>query len=77
LIFDANCEFILYVGKLKRDHSIFVIYNCRLKKISTLTVKEDGMQAYVGTEGGNIYTLDINKFEIGDKIIYLDVVLQK
>jgi WD40 repeat protein len=49
----------------------------KLKKISCIAMKSDGRQAFVGTEGGNIYTLDIEKFEIGDKIIYLDVVLQK
>ncbi|CAL8123087.1 unnamed protein product [Orchesella dallaii] len=48
----------------------------KLKRISSIVVKEDCKQAYIGTEGGNIYMLDINKFEITDKIIYLDVVLQ-
>lgn len=50
---------------------------CRLKRISSIVVREDCKLAYIGTEGGNIYMLDIQKFEITDKIIYLDVVLQK
>lgn len=49
----------------------------RLKRISSITVREDCKLAYIGTEGGNIYMLDIPKFEVTDKIIYLDVVLQK
>lgn len=49
----------------------------RLKRISSIVVKEDCKLAYIGTEGGNVYMLDIPKFEITDKIIYLDVVLQK
>jgi len=49
----------------------------RLKGISCIIIKNDGFQAYIGTEGGNIYNLEIDKFTIGDKIIYLDVVLQK
>jgi len=48
----------------------------KLKRISSIIVKEDCKLAYIGTEGGNIYMLDIQKFEITDKIIYLDVVLQ-
>jgi len=53
------------------------MYLSRLKKISSLTVQNDGKQAYVGTEGGNVYMLNTDTFEIGDKTVYLDVVLQK
>ena len=49
----------------------------RLKKISCLSLKRDESCVYIGTEGGNVYTLDANKFEITDKTIYMDVVLQK
>ena len=49
----------------------------RLKKISCLCLKRQQDAVFVGTEGGNVYTLDINKFEMTDQVIYLDVVLQK
>ena len=32
---------------------------------------------YLGTEGGNIYLLDINSFELQEYIIYQDVVMQR
>lgn len=31
----------------------------------------------LGTEGGNIYLLDINSFELQDYVIYQDVVMQR
>ncbi len=65
-----NCCFV-FVLKL------IILFDCRLKRISSIVVREDCKLAYIGTEGGNIYMLDIPKFEITDKIIYLDVVLQK
>ncbi|CAG7825120.1 unnamed protein product [Allacma fusca] len=48
----------------------------KLKKISCLRLKQQEDEVFVGTEGGNVYTLDVSKFEITEQVIYLDVVLQ-
>ncbi|GAB6025766.1 UDP-N-acetylmuramoyl-L-alanyl-D-glutamate--2, 6-diaminopimelate ligase, variant 4 [Chamberlinius hualienensis] len=48
----------------------------RLKKISTCCLQRNGERLLIGTEGGNIYLLDVKTFEMNDNIIYQDVVMQ-
>ncbi|UYV62474.1 LLGL1 [Cordylochernes scorpioides] len=48
----------------------------RLNKISTCLLHSSGEHLYIGTEGGNIYLLDVASFEMSDSIIYQDVVMQ-
>lgn len=49
----------------------------RLKKISVCCLSMKTNRLYLGTEGGNIYLLDINSFELQEYIIYQDVVMQR
>lgn len=48
-----------------------------MKKISKCCLQLNGEHLLLGTEGGNIYLLDIKKFALADQIIYQDVVMQK
>lgn len=50
---------------------------CRLKKISVCRLSMNTNRLYLGTEGGNIYLLDINSFELQEYVIYQDVVMQR
>lgn len=47
-----------------------------LKKISACWVEEGGQNFLIGTENGNIYVMDLCKFEVSETVIYLDVVMQ-
>lgn len=49
----------------------------RLKKISALCLESSGQNLLLGTEGGNIYILNISTFEFSSTVIYQDVVMQK
>lgn len=49
----------------------------KLKKISAMCVESGGKHLLLGTEGGNIYLLDLNTFTMTPDIIYQDVVMQK
>ncbi|KAK9887726.1 hypothetical protein WA026_000044 [Henosepilachna vigintioctopunctata] len=48
----------------------------KLKKISTLCVESTKKHLLLGTEGGNIYLLDLATFTMTPDIIYQDVVMQ-
>jgi lethal(2) giant larvae protein len=48
----------------------------KLKKISTMCVESAGKYLLLGTEGGNIYLLDLATFTMTPDIIYQDVVMQ-
>ncbi|XP_015837731.1 lethal(2) giant larvae protein homolog 1 isoform X3 [Tribolium castaneum] len=48
----------------------------KLKKISTMCVETAGKHLLLGTEGGNIYLLDLASFTMTPDIIYQDVVMQ-
>ncbi|XP_019760944.2 lethal(2) giant larvae protein homolog 1 isoform X1 [Dendroctonus ponderosae] len=48
----------------------------KLKKISTMCLESAGKYLLLGTEGGNIYLLDLNTFTMTPDIIYQDVVMQ-
>lgn len=50
----------------------------RLKKISACWVESSKQNILIGTENGNVYVMDLTKFEVTDaSVIYLDVVMQK
>lgn len=49
----------------------------KLKKISAMCVESGGNHLLLGTEGGNIYLLDLGSFSMTPDIIYQDVVMQK
>lgn len=44
--------------------------------VSIVLSKDSSVNVYVGTQGGNIYALDLDTFELSNSIIYQDVVLQ-
>ncbi|KAJ8910731.1 hypothetical protein NQ315_016129 [Exocentrus adspersus] len=48
----------------------------KLKKISTMCLETAGKHLLLGTEGGNIYLLDLSTFTMTPDIIYQDVVMQ-
>ncbi|XP_074039294.1 LLGL domain-containing protein l(2)gl isoform X1 [Leptinotarsa decemlineata] len=48
----------------------------KLKKISTMCLESAGNHLLLGTEGGNIYLLDLSTFTMTPDIIYQDVVMQ-
>lgn len=47
------------------------------KKISSICIESSGKNFLLGTEGGNIYTVDCNTFTVNEDVIYQDVVMQK
>ncbi|KAL1494212.1 hypothetical protein ABEB36_009844 [Hypothenemus hampei] len=48
----------------------------KLKTISNICLESAGKYLLLGTEGGNIYLLDLNTFTMTPDIIYQDVVMQ-
>ncbi|XP_076546444.1 LLGL domain-containing protein l(2)gl isoform X5 [Osmia lignaria lignaria] len=48
----------------------------KLKKISAMCLESSGEHLLLGTEGGNIYLLNLKTFSMPDNIIYQDVVMQ-
>lgn len=48
-----------------------------MKKISACWLESNQQNFLIGTENGNIYVMDLDKFEVTDSVIYLDVVMQK
>ncbi|XP_014234240.1 lethal(2) giant larvae protein homolog 1 isoform X2 [Trichogramma pretiosum] len=48
----------------------------KLKKISAMCLESNGDHLLLGTEGGNIYLLNLKTFTMSDQIIYQDVVMQ-
>lgn len=56
---------------------ILKLFAGRLKKISTCCLESSGENLLIGTEGGNIYLLDVKSFDVSNNIIYQDVVMQK
>ncbi|KAK4874231.1 hypothetical protein RN001_013591 [Aquatica leii] len=48
----------------------------KLKKISAICVESAGNHLLLGTEGGNIYLLDLQTFTMTPDIIYQDIVMQ-
>ena len=53
------------------------LFEGKNKKISSLCVESTGRHLLIGTEGGNIYNLDLNTFAVTEDVIYQDVVMQK
>ncbi|XP_049868986.1 lethal(2) giant larvae protein isoform X2 [Pectinophora gossypiella] len=52
------------------------IFEGKNKKVSSLCVEATGKHLLLGTEGGNIYSLDLSSFVITEDVIYQDVVMQ-
>ncbi|XP_015589197.1 lethal(2) giant larvae protein homolog 1 isoform X2 [Cephus cinctus] len=48
----------------------------KLKRISAMCLESSGEHLLLGTEGGNIYLLNLKSFTMSDNIIYQDVVMQ-
>ena len=48
----------------------------RLKQISNLCLDMASKKLLLGTEGGNIYTLNLTSFKIEAEPIYQDIVIQ-
>ncbi|CAH2980453.1 unnamed protein product [Chilo suppressalis] len=46
------------------------------KKVSSLCVEASGKNLLLGTEGGNLYSLDLNTFTVNEDAIYQDIVMQ-
>ncbi|KAL4709933.1 hypothetical protein ACJJTC_003896 [Scirpophaga incertulas] len=46
------------------------------KKISSLCVESSGKNLLLGTESGNLYSIDLNTFTLNEDVIYQDVVMQ-
>lgn len=56
----------------------FLFFYFRVKKISALYIEKSKEQLLVGTEGGNVYSVDLRTFTLlDDHIIYQDVAMQK
>ncbi|XP_049951670.1 lethal(2) giant larvae protein homolog 1 isoform X2 [Schistocerca serialis cubense] len=48
----------------------------KLKRISAIALETAGEHLLLGTEGGNIYLLNLKTFQMSDTIIYQDIVMQ-
>ncbi|XP_013199710.1 lethal(2) giant larvae protein homolog 1 isoform X2 [Amyelois transitella] len=46
------------------------------KKVSAVCVESSGKNMLLGTEGGNIYSIDVNTFTVSEDVIYQDLVMQ-
>ncbi|XP_043655548.1 lethal(2) giant larvae protein isoform X1 [Drosophila teissieri] len=52
-------------------------FDGKLKKVSSLCCSSSKDLLWIGTEGGNIYQLDLHTFTIKEPVIYHDVVLEQ
>ncbi|KAH8279621.1 hypothetical protein KR018_008349 [Drosophila ironensis] len=52
-------------------------FDGKLKKVSSLCCSLNKDLLWIGTEGGNIYQLDLHSFTIREPVIYHDVVLEQ
>ncbi|XP_017110995.1 lethal(2) giant larvae protein isoform X1 [Drosophila elegans] len=52
-------------------------FDGKLKKVSSLCCSLSKDLLWIGTEGGNIYQLDLHSFTIKEPVIYHDVVLEQ
>lgn len=51
-------------------------FDGKLKKVSSLCCSSQKDTVWIGTEGGNVYQFDIEKFAIKEPVIYHDVVFE-
>ncbi|KFM68057.1 Lethal(2) giant larvae protein-like protein, partial [Stegodyphus mimosarum] len=63
-------------GKWELEEVKSCSFQGRLKKITTCCLPSNGEQLLIGTDSGNIYSLDVKSFEMTDHIIYQEVVIQ-
>nr|CAG4649920.1 EOG090X00I4 [Sida crystallina] len=75
---EGNPSVLSSTGNPKTDDvsHLFASWRNRLKKISACCVESTGEKFLIGTENGNIYVMDLRKFDMTDSVIYLDVVMQ-
>lgn len=52
-------------------------FDGKLKKVSSLCSSLDKDIVWIGTEGGNVYQLNLKNFLIKEPVIYLDAILDK
>lgn len=52
-------------------------FDGKLKKVSTLCASLEKDTVWIGTEGGNVYQLDLRTFAVKEPVIYHDVVLEQ
>lgn len=52
-------------------------FDGKLKKVSSLCSSLDKDLVWIGTEGGNVYQLNLKSFTIKEPVIYHDVVLEQ
>lgn len=55
---------------------IFAKEEATLKQVTTFSINANKDVILVGTQGGNIYLVDLKTLDLTDQIIYQDVVLQ-
>ena len=48
-----------------------------MKTISCSCLADDYQGLLLGTEGGNIYVLNVGSFSLSDQVVYQDIVMQK
>lgn len=53
------------------------VFEGKLKRISAMCLEAGGELLLLGTEGGNVYFLNLVTFQMLDTIVYLDIVMQK
>lgn len=52
-------------------------FDGKSKKVSSLCCSLDKDIVWIGTEGGNVYQLNLKSFSIKEPVIYLDTILDK
>ncbi|XP_041978692.1 lethal(2) giant larvae protein homolog 1 [Aricia agestis] len=73
---DDNC---LHLWELNEKSLIELkshAFEGKNKRISSICVEASGKNILLGTEGGNIYTIDANTLTVSEDVIYQDVVMQ-
>nr|CAG4647644.1 EOG090X00I4 [Moina brachiata] len=79
VVCDDNSIHLFQVAANEAPNLIKVGTQCldgRLKKISASCVDSAGKHIYLGTENGNVYMMDLEKFDVLDSVIYVDVIMQ-
>lgn len=73
---DDNSLHLWEINETSMEETKTVALEGKLKKISALCLESSGQYLLLGTEGGNIYLLNVATFVMSDTIIYQDVVMQ-
>uniref|UniRef100_A0A1B6CIZ4 Uncharacterized protein n=1 Tax=Clastoptera arizonana TaxID=38151 RepID=A0A1B6CIZ4_9HEMI len=73
---DDNTLHLWEINETMMEETKSVVLEGKLKKISALCLESSGQYLLLGTEGGNIYLLNVATFVMSENIIYQDVVMQ-